>query len=274
MFWNVLRLERDKIFKRRMTWIIFATLALLIAAAEIERYIYRAHLERGAAQGLIWPGGLVNVLGFVGGNLSLGTLLLVVLLGIVTAQEYSWRSMQLWLSRGIPRPLLLGTKFIISLAPTLLLTFIGLLVGGGLTAIFSYALHGTLFTNQVDFGHVLLGYLISVYTMLPYIALTFMLAVVTRSTVVAVSGTLAFMLVVETIIAGVFNLIGGTFANVASYLPGSLANDLFAQDLAIAKLPIPSTTLSPTVAAIGIAVYILAFCGVAMWAFQRQDLAS
>ena len=274
MFWNVLRLEKDKIFKRRMTWIIFAALALLIAAFEIERYIYRGHLDPGAGQLLVWPGGLVGALGLVGGNISLGTLLLVVLLGIVTAQEYSWRSMQLWLSRGIPRPLLLGTKFIISLAPILLMAFIGLLVGGGLTAIFSYALHGTLFADKVDFGHVLLGYLISVYTLLPYIALTFMLAIVTRSTVVAVSGTLAFMLVVETIIAGVFKLIGGTFANVASYLPGSFANDLSAQNAAIAKLPIPSTTLAPTTAAIGIGVYILVFCGVAMWAFQRQDLAS
>ena len=164
----------------------------------------------------------MNALSFGGGN-SLGGLLVIVLIGAVTAQEYTWRTMHLWLSRGIPRPVLMGAKFVAILLPIFLFVVTPLLVGGGLTAIFTLQIDKSLPFGQINWWHLAMSVLRTAYTLLPYATLTFMLAIVTRSTAAAIGIGLAYTLLVESIASTVFPLLGGILAKIVVYLPGSLA---------------------------------------------------
>ena len=112
--------------------------------------------------------------------------------------------------------------------------------------------------------------------MLPYAALTLLLVVASRSMAVAVGGALATLAILETALANVFGLLGGTVAQVVQYLPSQLAVTLSAGNVGIegAAPTYTAAQPSPLVAAIGIALYTLAFVGAALWLFWRQDLAA
>jgi ABC-2 type transport system permease protein len=92
----------------------------------------------------------------------------------------------------------------------------------------------------------------------------------------AVGGGLAFLAVVESALSNILPLLGQNFARIAQYLPSGLSNTLNSQNYALAKIAVPHSALqpSPLVAIIGIALYTLVFCGIALWVFQRQDLTN
>lgn len=280
MFFHLLRMESDKVFKRRLFWVGLIILVTLITLSDLLYYAYRGNLSPANQQSLTWPTGLIASLDFASGPFafsSWGLLILTIIVGAVTAQEYSWRTMCVWLSRGVPRPLLLGAKFVIALIPVLLTVLACLLAGGALTAIFSLPLHGAIYTDRVNYGELALGTLRTAYIILPYVALSFMLAIVTRSTAAAVTGSLVFLLVIETVLNVALPILGKPFAQIAQYLPTNLAAVIGNQNAAIAKLPIPAASaLAPSqgIAALGIACYTLLFCGIALWAFQRQNLSN
>jgi ABC-type transport system involved in multi-copper enzyme maturation permease subunit len=289
MFMNTLSIENKKIFKRRMLWIELGILAALIIF--LYTIIY-ATMQTSSEMGMgsegrqvvrdivTWPGAILNALSFGGGN-SLGGLLAIVLIGAVTAQEYTWRTMHLWLSRGIPRPVLVAAKFVAILLPIFLFVVTPLLVGGGLTAIFTLQIDKSLPFDQINWWHLTMSVLRTAYTLLPYATLTFMLAIVTRSTAAAIGIGLAYTLLVESIASTVFPLLGGILAKIAVYLPGSLAEGVLKlNDTAMVGKLVSAGDginiikyLDPIPAAIGIAIWTILFLGLAVWSFRRQDLS-
>ena len=287
MFWNTLRNENTKLLKRSLLWIELALFAGLVLLAQLVFYLVlqnnlggEAALPDAQAQlrhMVTWPGALLNVLGFASGN-AIGGLLLIILTGAVTAQEYSWRTLHLWLSRGVPRPVLLGARFAGLLLPALLITLTPLLVGGLLSAFFTLQLDGALPLDQVSFIQLGLSLLRTAYTLLPYAALAFLLAVATRSVVVAVGGGLAFALLVEGILIQVLALLGGSLAQIGRYLPAGLSNGLLSLNRAVVvTLEVNGrqaqlSSLEPLPAAIGIALWTLLFVTLAFSIFRRQDL--
>jgi ABC-type transport system involved in multi-copper enzyme maturation permease subunit len=179
MFLNTLSVENKKIFKRRMLWIELGLLAALIiflytiiyATMQTSSEMVEGSEARQVVLDIItWPGAILNALSFGGGN-SLGGLLAIVLIGAVTAQEYTWRTMHLWLSRGIPRPVLMTAKFVAILAPIFLFVITPLLVGGGLTAIFTLQIDKSLPFGQINWWHLALSILRTAYTLLPYVSI-------------------------------------------------------------------------------------------------------
>ena len=289
MFMNTLSIENKKILKRRMFWIELGLLAALIiflyviiyATMQTSSEMAVGTEARQAVQDIIvWPGAVLNALSFGGGN-SLGGLLAIVLIGAVTAQEYTWRTMHLWLSRGIPRPVLIAAKFVAILLPIFLFVVTPLLVGGGLTAIFTLQIDKSLPFDQINWWHLALSVLRTAYTLLPYAALTFMLAIVTRSTAAAIGIGLAYSLLVESIASAVFPLLGGIFAKIVVYMPGALAEGVLKlnESAMVGKLVSAGDGIStikyldPVPAAIAIAVWTILFVGLAVWSFQRQDMS-
>jgi ABC-type transport system involved in multi-copper enzyme maturation permease subunit len=289
MFMNTLSIENKKILKRRMLWIELGLLAALIiflyviiyATMQTSSEMAAGTEARQVVQDIIvWPGAVLNALSFGGGN-SLGGLLAIVLIGAITAQEYTWRTMHLWLSRGIPRPVLMGAKIVALLLPIFLFVVTPLLIGGGLTAIFTLQIDKSLPVGQINWWHLALSVLRTAYSLLPYAALTFMLAIVTRSTAAAIGIGLAYSLLVESIASAVFPLLGGIFEKIVVYMPGSLAEGVLKlnESAMVGKLVSagdgmgPIKYLDPVPAAIGIAVWTLLFIGLAVWSFQRQDMS-
>jgi len=284
MFWQILANENTKILRRRLFWVEIALVALIVIGLLLALYITVETNRNGAGlpseerlmllQTVTWPGALVTVLSLISGD-GIGGLFLVILVGAVTAQEYTWRTLQLWLSRGIPRSLFVLAKFSALLLSAVLIVLAALITGSAITAYFSIQSNGSLPLEQVDFLHLVMSTIRTIYTLLPYGALTFLLAVASRSTVVAISGGLAYTLLLEDVLMQVSGLLGERLSQITAYLPGSLANSLLTlnQSTILIKSSLEVGSITPLQAGIGIGVWTLFFLGLSLWIFQRQDLS-
>jgi ABC-type transport system involved in multi-copper enzyme maturation permease subunit len=242
-------------------------------------FAFRGNIPPSGTRFLYWPDGLVYALGYASGYASwtsYGTYVLIVIVGVVTAQEYAWRTLQVWLGHGVPRPLLLGAKLVVAAGVALLVALVCLVTTGALSAVFSVVVQGHVDAARVEVPQLVLSYIRTVYSMLPYAALTLLLVVVSRSAVVAVGGAIAIIAVLETTLTNVLPLMGDAAARAVQYLPAGLAAALNAGNVALAGgTPAPSALRpDPAAAVVGIAIYTLVFGGAAFWLFIRQDLAS
>lgn len=284
MFWNVLTNENTKIIKRKLFWVEIALVALIVIGLLLALYITIEINRNGTGlpskehlmvlETITWPAALVNILRLAGWD-GFGPLFLIVLVGAVTAQEYTWRTLHLWLARGVPRPLLLIAKLTAFLLAAILIVMTALGAGGAITAIISMKINGSLYLGQLDLQHLFFSILRTIFTLLPYGSLVFLLAVASRSSVVAVSGGLAYAFLLENLFMQVIGFLGERFSQMVSYLPGSLANSLLT--LNNATLATGGSTgnelITPFLASIGIAAWTLLFIDLSLWIFQRQDLA-
>ena len=285
MFVNAFRMELTKVFRRRMTWVLVAILVLLVAGMYLALYaVLQDALSEPVAVPekiealramLSWPQAFSSLLGYTGGT-GLGGILLVVLAGAVMAQEYSWRTAHLWLSRGLPRSAFLLGKYAVLVVAALLVVLTAVLVGTLLTAWFTHQLTGSLSLAGLNVAELALSVLRTAYTQLPYIGLTFLVAVLTRSTAAAIGVGLAYTLLVENILVQLLGLAGGMWADIARYAPGSLAAALMQTNHRLVEVDLGSGVNaglpSPWAAVGGIALYAVAFLGLSLWAFRRQNL--
>jgi ABC-type transport system involved in multi-copper enzyme maturation permease subunit len=280
MFWQMVSVEQKKLTRRKILWI-----ELVVVAVFIPLIIFWASQSDGSGNLVIttdgpvddmltWPLALSTGIGLASGG-GLGGLLIVILMGTLTAQEYGWRTMQLWLSNGISRPVLLLAKFTVVLLPALLFVLAPFVAGALTTAAFTQNLQGSLPFAQVDWGQAALSILRTAYTLLPYAALTFFLAIASRSTVAAVGGGLAYTLLIEGVLVQLLGFLGGTWAKIGQYLPTGLSNSLASLNRVSSSsgLLSPVYGVSAATAVLGIALYTILFVGLAILAFRRQDLS-
>jgi ABC-type transport system involved in multi-copper enzyme maturation permease subunit len=284
MLGNAFRMELTKVFRRRMTWVLVGILVLLVAGMYLAIYAVAqdALADPGASpetlgelRGMLcWPQAFSMLLGFTGGT-GLGGIMLVILAGAVTAQEYSWRTAHLWLSRGLPRSAFLLGKYAVLLVAALLVILTALLVGMVLTGWFTQQLNGSLSVAELNVVELALSILRTVYTLLPYLSLTFVVAILTRSTAAAIGVGLAYTLL-EEIPIQLLGLAGGIWAEMARYAPGSLAEALMQTNMRLVGVDLGTGVNAglpgPWAAAGGIALYAIAFLGLSLWAFRRQNL--
>jgi ABC-type transport system involved in multi-copper enzyme maturation permease subunit len=287
MFRQFLANENTKNMRRSMLWIELAILVALFCL--IQGLLYATlNLNLGQQtvstqeraqmmQSITWPGSLVTALELVAGS-ALGGMLLVVMAAAVTAQEYNWRTFHLWLSRGVPRSSLLLAKFTALLLPAILIVSIGLLSVAAITALFTLQQTGSLPLGAIHYGQLFLSLVRTTYSLLPYTALAFLLAIATRSTVVSVAGGLIYPLVAEGLLVQLLNMAGGNFSRLTYYLPAGLSGSLTSLNQTLIKgTSAPTQTVSPSLAplpaAAGIALWTVLLVGLAIWIFRRQDLA-
>ena len=281
--WNVLRIEGIKVVRRPMTWVLAGVMALLVIVIYTSLYMAVTGQETSETlppeavealrETLYWPQALFGLLSFSAGN-GLGGLLLVIVAGATVAQEYSWRTAHLWLARGLPRPAFLLGKFAALALVALAFALIPLLVGGPLTAWFTYRSTGTIPLESVRIPWVALALLRTAYTALPYLALTLLLAVLTRSVAASVGIGLAYSLLLEGFILRLLTLIGGRVAQVGKFLPASMAAALTSLDRGGMEAPaaIGTPLLEPWAAALGIAALTTVLLVTALGIFRQQDL--
>lgn len=284
MFWNILSIENTKNLRRALLWVELIALALLVVLIITFLYIAtQSSLPENVTissddlhqipQLVTWPGALTFALQSAAGS-SLGVLLLVVFVGAVTAQEYTWHTLRLWLSRGVPRPLLVIAKFAALIVPALALVLAALFSGAGISAVFSWQINGSLHLDQLDILQLCLSILRTAYTLMPYAALTFLLAIASRSAVIAVGGGLAFAMFLESIVMQMLQMGNGILSKLAAYLPAALSDILLNLNQTMIKGGNVTRAGSVTnlSAILGIAAWTCLFVGLSLWIFQRQDL--
>ena len=273
---NLLIAEQRKIFKRGFLWVMLAVLvAITLAGNIIQLVMMPADLNSPEAQGTIQNLTLPHALAILpslGSAAGLGSLLVVILVGILQGQEYGWRSLHLWLSQGFPRSWLIWAKYLVLMMAGLLIVIMPVLVGGVHAIFLTQHYHGSLNLAEIDFWQVALSILRGLYTLLPYISLGLFLAVMTRSTVAPVAGGILFVLIVESLAGQLLPLLGEKWAMVAQFTPQNLATNLTiinqASRTGVTEIPL----LDPWIATIGIGVYSIIFLGVTLLVFRRQDL--
>jgi len=281
MFRNLLWIENQKNLKRKLLWvelillIIFMVLMFFGLFASIQGTsdaVTITESDRSIIPQLItWPGSLAFSLRAAAGS----KLLIIIFVGAVIASEYTWRTYQLWLSRGVSRTMLLVSKFISLSLPIILLVSGTLVAGGLISAIFSLHINGSLYLEQVNFWQLGLDLFRTAYTLLPYVGITFFLAVATRSAVAAIGGCAGYGLIVESLLGETLLLIPGKIGEVAKYLPGNLMQSLLTSSWTPPALLEEATPglLAPIPAAVSIAIWTLVFFAIALWIFRRQDFS-
>jgi ABC-type transport system involved in multi-copper enzyme maturation permease subunit len=283
MFINLIQLESKKIFRNRIFTIEVAILAGLIALILAGLYIgylgNPASLDSSSDTGglmknlLTWPAALVLPFEFAGPS-GLGGLLVIVLVGAITTQEYSWRTINLWLSHGTSRRSLVLAKSIALVLPILILVLIPALVGLIGTAVTTLFITGSIHATASMPWEVFLSVLRTAYGLLPYMALAFLLSVATRSTVATIGIGIGYSLLVESLLVQILTLIGGFAADLAQLLPGQLAMALLS--LNQSGLQATPSQVGPTQIYLilgAVAAYAAGFLSLAAWSFQRQDLS-
>lgn len=283
----MLKVEFKKLYRRRLVWVEMAILAGLIAVFFMALFLmYQADAlpeEMGDIKDTIaWPDAFVTSLEFANGQ-NLGGLLVVILVSMVVAQEYNWDTFSLWLRQGVNRHTVLLAKFIALCSAVVLLTLTPLLAGGLVSALITPSLDGELAPADIDFAEVALSALRTAYTLIPYLSLTFMVAVLTRSLAFSIGVGVGYALILEGLVSQLMMVIGGLPAKIAMYLPGQMAAAIGELNRGIEQTAIEAQEaegaihleyLDPTLAAIGIAIYAALFIGIAFWAFRNQDLTA
>ncbi|MEM7114599.1 MAG: hypothetical protein AAF614_19335 [Chloroflexota bacterium] len=283
MLWQMVLIENQKLNKRLMYKIAVGSMILvtLIMYGGLYWLSNTSGFDNGSlridgdfAPGeldtlLTWPEGLA--LGYQAA-MALGSLLLIILVGTTTAQDYQWRSFQTWLSRGVSRWMVLLGKFgaavLAALALALTAVFFSFLMTGWLSQVTT----DTVPFATINWGSLLLNLLLSAYAILPYAALTLLIATLTRSTGATLGITIALQQLGESLIQTGASLLGGNWANLIPYLPGNLIAAVGAFQQGTETADLGANMLSIQMAVWVIALYILVFVGAALFQFQRQDL--
>jgi ABC-2 type transport system permease protein len=214
-----------------------------------------------------------------------GAILVGILTASTVATEHGWGTVRQALIRGQTRNQYLAMKLLGSTliaAVSLLLAF-G--IGVSLSVIATTVADRSV-TLDVPGGPSALDIALMIlragYAVLPYGLLAFCLAVVGRSTTLGVAGILLFMFG-EAILLAVLEGIGGVAADARAFLMGHNASALLAANrigfgdyntFAPRRVPLTSDLPDPTVAALVLALYSLAFLTIAFVTFRRRDIQS
>lgn len=287
MLLSMLKVERTKLFRRKVLWVELAIVATLIiflfgAMLLLQNSVEVPDAEKSAISGaLTWPNGIKVALA-LSSNQMLGVLLIIVLSSIVVAQEYSWQTYTLPVRAGIPRFIVLTSKFVTLLIAVLLLVFTALVVGIVMSGLLTFAIEGRVDLSQIGIADALFGALTTAYSLLPYVALTFLIAVLTRSMPASIGVGIGYVFIVEGIMPGLLMFFGGLPAQLGRLMPGQLASALVnasgqsaaLQAVSEGAAPPISYAVDTTAAALGIGLYTLIFLTIAASQFQKQDLAS
>ena len=269
MFFKLLSIEATKLYSRMMTWVELILFSVMAGGAYL-----LLNLLRPDRPGNLLPDAINHsaIFSLTLGS-SFGGLFFVVLAGAFVAQEFGWGTFSLLLSRGVRRSNLLLAKMLVLLPFVILIVALPFVVSGWVSAIFTYKVQGSLAAlSQVNWILLLEMIGMSALSLLPYGALAFLMAVLSRSSVVAIGITGGFSLIGENILIRLLALFGNPYSAIIPYLPIGMVYGLISGTGIIPSEGM--SLLAPLPAALGLGMYTLLFLGIAVWFFRRQDLGS
>ncbi|HJT56108.1 MAG TPA: ABC transporter permease, partial [Ktedonobacteraceae bacterium] len=222
--------------------------------------------------------------------LVLGQVLIIILLGTLVGGEYGVGTIRLMLTRGPTRAQFLlakvGTSLVCCAIGAVAMIALGILLG----------LFFNLFTGlpfSFDFftaawlGHAVLYVLISIFSLFVYSMLALFLATLGRSTAAGIAGALTWLLLGETILRTILDLIGaatggatGDFLRaIPDYFIGSNTGALsqnqnqYLNFFGSSSLSDPSS-INDLHAVLVLVVYLAIFIGLSLWLNQKRDITN
>ena len=267
IFLRLLTIETRKTFKHPALWIGLGALVFLLGLFMLTNHIQIARGYQSASGGLEQD--LLRGLAFYD---WISVLVYAVTASVIAAFDYPDRSIQLWLTRGVARPILLFARL------TIILFFGLMIICVAVAAILGFGtLSRMLFFGVVNASNLNLPALLPVilrvfWGAMPYFALTVLLAVVSRSPLFAAGGTIVYGSVFELYVTR----LSSRFPTVVRYLPASLSQALQTHntslDRATPPLPLDAAIITEPRAILLIGLLFLLLSMASLVIFSRQDL--
>lgn len=268
----LLRSELFRLRHRWMTWVLLLVVVLGVAG------VYAILWATYAAQDASDIDDIGDDLRFVavpdiGLDIAyfFASIVAVILGASIVGTEYGWGTLRALLPRARSRISLLGAKLV-----ALVLFDVALLVVGFVTAFAMSALVGSAEglndgLGAGFWGDALLAIGRNIYILLPYSALAFMVATVTRSNAAGIAIGLAILLA-EGIVVSILNALGNTFDWVGDVLftnnIAAISNLNNSGDGGRSDLPAAGQ------AVVVLGLWTIALVAVALAVFRRRDVTS
>ncbi len=267
MFLHMLAVEIRKTIKHPALWLGLAALVFILGFAMLTDHVQVAagydSATGGLEQDLLKGLTLFN---------WIGLLVYAVCASVIAAFDYPDRSIQVWLARGVSRPVLLSARLIVILFFGLLLTSFAVLAILGLGALSRSLFFGTVDASNLNLAAILPAILRLFWGAVPYLTLTLLLSVISRSPLFAAGGTIVFGSVLEPLAARLDNW----FPTLMRYLPSSLSQVLqtynASLDLAVPPLSLDAAIMPVTRAVLMIGLFSIFLSMASFIIFSRQDL--
>lgn len=291
----MLRLLLAEWMKSRTRWLPYVLFLFLIIGAAIQIWLFGgvAYLdernnidEYGIPAGAFtfrWPWAILPLLD---AGQYWGPVFIAFFAASAVATDFGWGSVRLSIARGVTRTQFLTAK----LLTTALICAAGMLIALAVGIVFSLAAT-QLFEDPVRYVGVNPEPSVSemppmvaraALAILPYGLLAFMLAVVSRSTAMGATGVLVYKLV-ESAAVSLMGELGGNWERFQNLFIEHHASALLAANkngypdyntIAFRAVPDRADTPDPSVAAIMLVVFCVAFGAISFWSFARRDLNS
>ena len=216
-----------------------------------------------------------SITGAIGGFSSVGPLLIMVLAASVMGSEYGWGTLRNVLTRGTGRWQLLSAKLLLLLrlcSDVLIILAVFVVLSSFIAGVIPPNETGEL-ADQGEWLDIVIEYLKIVYSLVPFIALSVFLTVLTSSTAVGIAVSIGYYLV-EAILSPILNL-NDTLSNVTDYLLVASVNTWNAAPLVEVEVNSVSGEQSSDAlqAFLVILVYTAVLLAAAFWLFMRRDIA-
>ncbi len=270
MFLRLLDVEWRKLLKHPLLWLEFAGLVGILAMYFTLRY---ALLVSPARHGMpIEPRSLLldlqdglELFGF------LSILFYAASASLITSYDFPERGIQAWLVRGVPRPLLILARLVIVLVVGVLLVALATFATLGLSGLAHLAFLGSFTADKLDWSQLPLTVLVTAWGSVPYLALSVLLAVASRSPLFAAGGAVVFRTALENSLLH----LGDRFPALVPFLPAQLAlalqvhTDPLQRAAPAAVLDQP--LLGESQAALAIGALLVLFAAASAILFTQQD---
>lgn len=264
MFLRQILIETRKTLAHPALWLGLGGLSLLLVGFVLVEHLQIVNGHQSVSGGLEQD--LIDGLAFWG---WIGTLAYAISTAVIMAFDYPDRSIQTWLTRGLPRPVLMAARLVVVLLFNLILIGYVVLAILGLAALSRLFFFGRVDMLQMNWAALLPATLRMFWASLPYLALTVFLAIFSRSPLFSAAGTVVYASVLEMLLGNLAN----RFPALVRYLPAQLAGVLKGQTLNLSLVTLPHESAMPELRAILlIGLMFLALSGAATLIFSRQDL--
>ena len=227
---------------------------------------------------------------------TLGRILIVILVGVITGAEYSAGTIRLMFTRGPSRTQFLLSKIGAAVSCIVIgvlgITLISIVLGqvlNLLTGVVPRFIVGNSL-NAAWLGHALLYLLITMLGLFVYAIMALFLATLARSTAAGIAGVLVWALVIEPVLGvvcnGIASITNGATADLLRAIPDYfIGNNISAlqQNQEVALFPgsivqlaaqANPRPLSDIHALLVLAGYLILFIGLAWWVNERRDVTN
>ncbi len=251
-FPSILGIECRKLLKHPLAWLELAGVPAILTLYFAARYLTSGPLAKEAFAGA--PGWEADLRGGLELFRIAGILFYASAAGFIAAYDLPERGIQAWLVRGIPRPMVILSRLVLILLVGCLIAAVAALASLGEGVLARLIFLGGYGAANPDWARVFLSVLQLFWGAAPYLGLTLLLAIGSRSPLFGAGGAIMFRTVIENVLLG----LSDRFPALIRYLPAQL-------DVAL------RSQASASEAALFIGMFLVLFAGLSLLIFSGQD---